>query len=166
MTDPRLIDTNNDGASDWEQFGLGAFTDNDGDGLSNYEETAGYYVTFPNGTSYLTTSDPEKADTDGDGLNDYEERYFGKDNRITDARKNDTDGDFLIDSAESFSITIGRENRTKVSKNSWNSFEFESYIQSEIDTNGESNSVGVVRNATLTIGLSTANDHKYILIIN
>ncbi|MDF1523615.1 MAG: Ig-like domain-containing protein, partial [Trueperaceae bacterium] len=73
--------------------------DEDGDGLSDAAEQAGWFVTVRNADGstrrYEVTSDPTLADTDGDGLNDLDERIY-----ITDPRSSDTDGDGIDDWTE------------------------------------------------------------------
>jgi len=66
--------------------------DNDGDGLTNYQELVTYQT------------DPNKADTDGDGLSDLYETgtgiYVSPTNTGTSPLKADTDGDGLSDGDE------------------------------------------------------------------
>lgn len=83
-------DDDNDGMPDeWENaYGLNSKSssdrdlDNDGDGLTNFEE-------------FEFNSNPNEADTDGDGLNDKEEKLLG-----TNPNNVDTDGDGLNDKIE------------------------------------------------------------------
>lgn len=101
---------------------LDKIIDSDGDGLTDYEETNGMRVAFPN--AFIKT-DPNKADTDGDGLTDGEEMgsvVYDSWNKLeydllrvkygwpaydgyhyeykADPRKADTDGDGLDDKQE------------------------------------------------------------------
>jgi len=62
----------------WNRF-CEAWTDSDGDELTDYQETKGWNITvydcYGNELySYHVTSDPYLADSDGDGLTDYEEK--------------------------------------------------------------------------------------------
>ncbi len=84
-----------------------AFTDTDGDGLTDAEEALGWNVTSINSTggsglftvgevvTYHVTSDPKLADSDGDGVPDMDEY-----NISADPRSVDTDGDGLSDAEE------------------------------------------------------------------
>ncbi|MEO0424511.1 MAG: hypothetical protein AAF184_19395 [Pseudomonadota bacterium] len=100
-TDPTDPDTDGDGIEDGRELALGIhpnftedgplFLDDDGDGVPNLLETAGYTVNV-NGTPTTFTSNPNQVDTDGDGLPDLLERYLG-----TDPRASDTDGDLIGD---------------------------------------------------------------------
>lgn len=74
--------------------------DEDGDGLSNREETLGWAIEvdtdgYGERIRRTVTSDPLLADTDGDGLTDRDER-----SSRTDPNSNDTDGDGLTDRQE------------------------------------------------------------------
>ena len=75
---------------------VGPGQDQDGDGLSDAAEQAGWTVTvrLANGqvTQTKVTSDPTVADTDGDGVPDGDERAY-----LTNPRSADTDGDQLSD---------------------------------------------------------------------
>lgn len=76
------------------------YTDSDGDGLSDVNETLGYNVTATNAitfteSTYHVTSEPNVTDTDGDGLDD-----MGEFNHRSDPRSTDTDGDGLSDNDE------------------------------------------------------------------
>lgn len=75
---------------------VGPGQDQDGDGLSDAAEQAGWTVTvrLANGqvTQTKVTSDPTVADTDGDGVSDGDERAY-----LTNPRSPDTDGDQLSD---------------------------------------------------------------------
>jgi len=76
------------------------FTETDGDGLTDRNETAGWNVTVTNMSSsapytYHVTSDQNMTDTDGDGLSDEDEFLSG-----TDPRKVDTDEDGVSDNDE------------------------------------------------------------------
>lgn len=82
-------------------------TDTDGDGLTDYQEVAGWEIwidpfglglgadTFGNVTRYVVRSDPLKVDTDDDGLDDFTESLIG-----SDPEAKDTDGDGLTDGEE------------------------------------------------------------------
>ena len=123
-SDPLNPDTDGDTIKDGDEFYLGTnpnkddgdkVFDDDGDGLRNFEETAGFMVSwFETSSSALTQgtqrtctplsyascahapfSDPTKEDTDGDGLSDRQERDIG-----TNPAEVDTDGDGLSDAAE------------------------------------------------------------------
>ena len=121
QTDPTKADTDGDTAKDGVEKRLGGnptnpddtdqFSDDDGDGLINIEETDGWEITVysVSNTPDLcitvcdqgdivtrqVTSDPYLVDTDGDGLSDSEEHVRG-----TDPRDVDTDGDGLSDFEE------------------------------------------------------------------
>ena len=87
-TDLRLIDSDGDGLTDYEEIYIyntnPNLIDTDFDGLTDYEEVKIY------GT------DPLNPDTDGDGLTDYEEvKVYG-----TDPLNPDTDGDGYSDYEE------------------------------------------------------------------
>jgi len=110
---PLEVDTNKDGVSDYDDLHAGAF-DSDDDGLSNLEEMTPYLIELDNGTSYFTTSDPDKADSDNDGLSDFEERNYGKDGYITNAMSNDTDTDWIYDNQELFSYSFNLPERHKI----------------------------------------------------
>jgi hypothetical protein len=73
--------------------------DEDGDGLSDAAEQAGWFVTVRNADGstrrYEVTSDPTLEDTDGDRLSDLDERIY-----VTDPRSSDTDGDGIDDWTE------------------------------------------------------------------
>ncbi|NHI90854.1 MAG: PKD domain-containing protein, partial [Candidatus Lokiarchaeota archaeon] len=104
--DPQTNDTDGDGVSDrqeWEEQLLMS-SDSDGDNVPDGVELTSYLVSLPSG-SYLTASDPLKADSDGDGLSDLEERYEGEDGFITDAMNPDTDNDHLPDGSEFYSYS-------------------------------------------------------------
>ena len=86
-SDPRLLDTDGDGLTDYEEFILKTDPrnpDTDEDGLSDWEEVR------------LYGSDPLKADTDGDGVNDGQEVLFGH----TSPLLRDTDADGRDDKTE------------------------------------------------------------------
>jgi hypothetical protein len=123
-TDPTRVDTDRDGVADGDElvfggnpalFDVDAFTDSDGDGLLDKEETNGWSVTYykvstvPGVRGVAVTcapgdaanwsdcatepvSDPLRIDTDGDGLTDAEERALG-----THPNLWDTDGDGISD---------------------------------------------------------------------
>lgn len=98
--------------------------DNDGDGLSNFDETSGRSISWrlvstqPRSEGVLVactpqddgipecdganepTSDPSDPDTDDDGLNDGQERDLG-----THPRRADTDGDGRRDRSEANGVT-------------------------------------------------------------
>lgn len=89
-TDPRNIDTDDDGMSDgfeiqydFDPLSADSGGDADGDGLSNLEE-------------YNLGTNPRNTDTDGDSLNDYDEVTI----YLTDPTTADTDRDGLSDSEE------------------------------------------------------------------
>jgi hypothetical protein len=90
-TDPRVVDTDHDGARDGFEvrYGLHPLSaadgalDPDGDGLTNAEEDA-------------AGSDPRRADTDGDGLSDGHEVHV----LHTDPSRRDSDRDGLSDRDE------------------------------------------------------------------
>ena len=120
-TDPTKADTDGDTATDSTERRLGGnptdvsdfnqFSDEDGDGLINIEETDGWEITVYNvsnapdlcitvcdqgeAVTRQVTSDPSLVDTDGDGLSDSEEHDRG-----TDPRDVDTDSDGLSDFEE------------------------------------------------------------------
>jgi hypothetical protein len=76
------------------------FTDADGDGFSDKNETKGWDVTATRigskaTSTYHVTSEPNATDTDGDGLSDLREFSLK-----TDPRSPDSDGDGLGDGAE------------------------------------------------------------------
>ncbi len=75
------------------------FTDADGDGLTDANETAGWNITvttrFGGASTYHVTSEPNATDSDNDGLNDTREFNLGCDPRLVD-----TDGDGLSDAKE------------------------------------------------------------------
>jgi hypothetical protein len=131
-SDPLDPDSDGDTLDDGDEQTLGTdptvqdgdkVFDDDGDGLSNFDETSGATVTWqsvstqPNVDGAMTTctpaddgiaecdganeptSDPLLADTDGDGLTDFEEREFGTHPRLTD-----TDGDGLSDFQEALGL--------------------------------------------------------------
>ena len=126
-TDPTNPDSDDDGASDGLERLLGGdptspgdmecFGDDDGDGLSNVQESAGWDVTsyglstssdpcdeICNQGGSTTTrrySDPKKADTDGDGLPDGEEYDVRTDPAAADS---DGDGLFDFDEVRGFSL--------------------------------------------------------------
>lgn len=103
-TDPLNPDTDGDQISDARELNLGLnpndptdgadFLDDDGDGLSNAEEIAGYSITV-NGVARTVTSIPNQVDTDNDGLPDLLESFIG-----SDPRNEDTDGDGVSDRSE------------------------------------------------------------------
>jgi len=132
-SDPLNPDTDGDTLKDGDERTLGTdptvsdgnrVFDDDGDGLSNFDEVSGWNVTFrrvstvPNTEGAVVTctpqldndpdcdgvneptSDPENPDTDGDGVPDGQERQLG-----LNPRKADTDGDGLPDRREVDGIT-------------------------------------------------------------
>ena len=92
----------------------GSDTDEDGDGLSDLVEEAGWTVrtygvsTSPHQQGSLASntrySETDSVDSDGDGLTDYEE-FFLK----TDPSSNDTDGDGIVDRTEHLGYTLGHK---------------------------------------------------------
>lgn len=100
-TDPTDPDTDGDGVEDGRELALGIhpnftqdgplFLDDDGDGVPNLLETAGYLTTV-NGVEVTFTSNPNQVDTDLDGLPDLLERFLGSNPRVLD-----TDGDLIGD---------------------------------------------------------------------
>jgi hypothetical protein len=127
-SDPLNPDTDGDTLEDGDERTLGTdptvndgdrVFDDDGDGLSNFDETSGWTVTFRRvsttaGTDGVTvtctpqldndavcdglnepTSDPKNADTDNDGVIDGREKELG-----LHPRRSDTDSDGLSDRRE------------------------------------------------------------------
>jgi len=104
-TDPLDADTDGDRVSDARELSLGLnpnnpadgadFLDDDGDGLSNSEETNGYSISVNGGAAITVTSSPNQVDTDNDGLPDLLESFIG-----SNPRSEDTDGDGVSDRNE------------------------------------------------------------------
>lgn len=104
-TDPLDADTDGDRVSDARELSLGLnpnnsadgadFLDDDGDGLSNSEETNGYSISVNGGAPITVTSSPNQTDTDNDGLPDLLESFIG-----SNPRSEDTDGDGVSDRNE------------------------------------------------------------------
>ncbi len=96
---PPVIDPGPDGVLGTDDDIVNEQTDTDADGIADFFETAGWFVTIKlaNGTSvsYHITSDIFSADTDGDGLGDAVENQWN-----FDPRSSDTDVDYLGDYAE------------------------------------------------------------------
>jgi hypothetical protein len=86
-SDPRKVDTDDDGLTDLEEAALGTDPwkwDTDGDGLSDSDEAD------------VHGTDPLRPDTDNDGLSDYDELNV----HFTDPFNPDTDGDSVTDGGE------------------------------------------------------------------
>jgi hypothetical protein len=127
-TDPANFDTDGDTGPDGLERRLGGnptikdlafFADDDRDGLTNFEETAGWTIKFRGVSTRafvegsedeaFVTSDPDNPDSDGDGLSDGEEFALGADPRpavynpaglLIAKRGLDTDNDGLSDLLE------------------------------------------------------------------
>ncbi len=102
-TDPLKADTDGDLVSDAVELIVGlnpndssdgpTYLDDDGDGLSNYEEETGYYWNrYVNKELTNFKSNPNSPDTDGDLLPDLLEWFIGSNPRLID-----TDGDGIAD---------------------------------------------------------------------
>jgi hypothetical protein len=102
-TDPLKADTDGDLVSDAIELIVGlnpndssdgpTYLDDDGDGLSNYEEETGYrWDRYVNTELKNFTSNPNAADTDGDRLPDLLEWFIG-----SDPQSIDTDDDGIAD---------------------------------------------------------------------
>ena len=126
-SNPRKVDTDDDGLDDGVEFNLGtnpANPDTDDDGLPDGWEVSNELDPLDNGSTdvknggdgdpdgelltnleeYQAGTDPNETDTDNDGYNDYAEDLFGSwagiDATGTNPIKPDTDGDGVIDGLE------------------------------------------------------------------
>lgn len=140
-SDPLNPDTDGDTLEDGDERTLGTdptsndgdrVFDDDGDGLSNFDETSGWSVTFRRVSTSASaegatvnctpqpddvpecdganepTSDPQNRDTDGDGLSDREERDLG-----LNPSSADSDADGLPDAREVAGISEACSGETR-----------------------------------------------------